>query len=100
VPRDPFFSLVVRDRDDGSVVVSVAGELDVATAPELARALAGIEGDVTVDLRRATFADPSGLRVLLAARSGGCRLRVVRRGGSPVARLLALTGTDTLLSAV
>ncbi len=99
--RDPFFSLVVRDSDDGSaVVVSVAGELDVATAPELARALAGIDGDVTVDLSGATFADPSGLRVLLAARAGGCRLRVVRRGGGPVARLLTLTGTDTLLTTV
>jgi anti-anti-sigma factor len=98
VRRDPFFSLVVRDSDDGSAVVSVAGELDVATAPELARALARIDGDVTVDLSGATFADPSGLRVLLAARAGGCRLRVVRRGGGPVARLLTLTGTDTLLT--
>jgi anti-sigma B factor antagonist len=100
VGRDPFFSLVVRDSDDGGAVVSVAGELDVATAPELARALAGIDGDVTVDLSGATFADPSGLRVLLAARAGGCRLRVVRRGGGPVARLLTLTGTDTLLTRV
>jgi anti-anti-sigma factor len=100
VARDPFFSLVVRDSDDGSAVALVAGELDVATAPELARALAGIDGDVTVDLSGATFADPSGLRVLLAARAGGCRLRVVRRGGGPVARLLTLTGTDTLLTTV
>jgi anti-sigma B factor antagonist len=100
VPRDPFFSLIVRDRDDGGVVVEVAGELDVATAPELERALADVGGDVTVDLSGATFADPSGLHVLLSARAGGCRLRVVRRGGGPVARLLALTGTDGLLTAV
>jgi anti-anti-sigma factor len=96
VPRDPFFSLDVRSGDAGTVV-TVAGELDVATAPELAAALADVQGDVTVDLNAATFADPSGLRVLLAARAEGCRLRVLRRGGGPVARLLALTGTERLL---
>jgi anti-sigma B factor antagonist len=98
VPRDPFFSVVVHDSQDATVV-SVAGELDVATAPELARALASLDGDVVVDLSCATFADPSALHVLLAARAGGCRLRVVRRGGGPVARLLALTGTEQLLHA-
>jgi anti-anti-sigma factor len=98
VPRDPFFSVVVHDSHDGTVI-SVAGELDVATAPELSRALATLEGDVIVDLSRATFADPCGLHVLLAARAGGCRLRVVRRGGGAVARLLALTGTEQLLGA-
>lgn len=94
--RDPFFSVVVRDAHDATVV-SVAGELDVATAPELSRALASLEGNVTVDLSSATFADPSGLRVLLDARAGNCRVRVLRRRGGPVARLLALTGTERLL---
>jgi anti-anti-sigma factor len=98
VPRDPFFSLDVRRSEHGTVV-SVAGELDVATAPELARALADAGGDVTVDLSAATFADPSALRVLLAARAAGCRLRVLRRRGGPVARLLALTDTETVLGA-
>ena len=37
------------------------------------------------------------LCVLLAASSEGCRLRVVRRRGSPVARLLALTDTEWML---
>jgi anti-sigma B factor antagonist len=96
VSRDPFFSVAVHRSEDGTVV-SVAGELDVATAPELARALASVEGDVTVDLSAATFADPCGLRVLLAAGGGGRRLRVLRRGGGPVARLLALTGTERML---
>jgi anti-sigma B factor antagonist len=96
VRRDPFFSLDVRRGETGTVV-AVAGELDVATAPELAAALTDVQGDVTVDLSAATFADPSGLRVLLAARTDGCRLRVVRRGGGPGARLLALTGTERLL---
>jgi anti-sigma B factor antagonist len=97
VSRDPFFSVAVHCSDHGTVV-SVAGELDLATAPELARALASVEGDVTVDLSAATFADPSGLRVLLVA-GGGRRVRVLCRVGGPVARLLALTGTEQLLHA-
>jgi anti-anti-sigma factor len=93
--RDPFFSLAVRRSDTGTVV-SVAGELDVATAPALAHALAGAHGDVTVDLSATTFADPAALAVLLAARAGR-RMRVKSRSGGAVARLLALTGTDVIL---
>jgi anti-sigma B factor antagonist len=97
VLTDPFFSLAVR-QSDGGTVVAVAGELDVATAPELARALADADGQVTVDLSATTFADPVALRVLLAARAAGMRLRVLPRRGGPVARLLALTHTEELLS--
>ncbi|MEN3279498.1 MAG: hypothetical protein V7607_638 [Solirubrobacteraceae bacterium] len=93
---DPFFSLTVRYSDRGTVV-TVAGELDVATAPELARALADADGQVTVDLSATTFADPAALRVLLAAHADGVRIRVLPRRGSPVARLLALTHTEELL---
>ena len=94
---DPFFSLVVRQSDTGTVV-TVAGELDVATAPELAQALADAEGQVTVDLSATTFADPAALRVLLAARADGVRIHVLPRRGGQVARLLALTQTEELLS--
>ena len=94
---DPFFSLAVRESDAGTVV-TVAGELDVATAPALAQALADAEGQVTVDLSATTFADPAALRVLLAARAEGVRIRVLPRRGGQVARLLALTQTEDLLA--
>jgi anti-anti-sigma factor len=98
--RDPFFSLVVR-RSDACTVVSVAGELDVATGPELARALASADGDgeVIVDLNATTFADPFLLSVLVRARAQGVRVRVLRRRGGAVARLLTLTGTEALVGA-
>jgi anti-sigma B factor antagonist len=98
VLSDPFFSLAVR-RSDAGTVVAVSGELDVATAPELEQALADAEGQVTVDLSATTFADPAALRVLLAARADGVRIRVLPRRGGQVARLLALTGTEKLLTA-
>jgi anti-anti-sigma factor len=97
VLSDPFFSLDVRHSDAGTVV-TVAGELDVATAPELAQALADADGQVTVDLSATTFADPAALGVLLAARADGLRIRVLPRSGGQVARLLALTQTEKLLS--
>ena len=76
----------------------MAGELDVATAPELAQALADADGQVTVDLSATTFADPAALGVLLAARADGVRIRVLPRRGGQVARLLVLTDTERLLS--
>jgi anti-sigma B factor antagonist len=97
VLSDPFFSLVVR-RSDAGTVVKVTGELDVATAPELEQALADADGQVMVDLSATTFADPAALRVLLAACADGARIRVLPRRGRQVARLLALTDTERLLS--
>ena len=66
-------------------VVEVSGEIDMATAGSLAEhllaACAGAEPDVLVDLRRVTFFDCSGLRVLCRADTGtrerGGRLRIV-----------------------
>jgi anti-anti-sigma factor len=53
------------------VVVSPAGELDLATAPALREALLeaclGTERLVVVDLRLVTFADSSAMAVLVAA---------------------------------
>jgi anti-anti-sigma factor len=97
VLSDPFFSVAVR-RSDAGTVVTVAGELDVATAPELAQALADADGQVTLDLSGTTFADPAALRVLLAARDRGVRIRALPRRGGQVARLLALTQTEELLA--
>jgi anti-anti-sigma factor len=97
VLSDPFFSLAVS-RTDAGTVVTVTGELDVATVPELEQALADADGHVTVDLSATTFADPAALRVLLAARADGVRVRVLPRRGGQVARLLALTGTEKLLT--
>ncbi len=58
--------------DGGVPVVSVTGELDLATASVLEEALLGLPDGaaeaVIVDLGRCSFIDLQGLRVLLAAR--------------------------------
>jgi anti-sigma B factor antagonist len=94
------FSCVRIDGGDDDVRLTVFGEIDLATAEELARELCRAQTDartVTLDLRRLLFMDCSGLAVLAAAAdrasAGGDRFRVVR--GPPVVdRLFTLTGLE------
>ena len=86
----------------------MAGELDIATAPQLDRALrsawASTSADVMrLDLRRLEFIDSTGVRLLLDAdrciRHAGGRLIIVR-GPAEINWLLALMGADRLLELV
>ena len=86
-------------RRDRGAVVTVRGEVDLATAPALADALAGIapgDGPAVVDLTDVGFLDSSGLSVLLQARerlSAGAGLRLVVTRPA-LQRVLAVTGLD------
>ena len=78
--------------------VTLDGELDLATVPELASRLEEALGStrlLVVDLRQLTFMDSSGLSVLLeahqTARRSGSRLVLVR-GPAQVTRLFDITG--------
>jgi anti-sigma B factor antagonist len=83
-------------------VLSVAGEVDMTTAPDLQAAIeaAGTRAfEVWVDLSDTTFMDSSGLHAISEARSrvvgAGVRLVLVCPDG-PVLRVLTLTGLDRL----
>jgi anti-sigma B factor antagonist len=81
------------------VTIRVAGELDLSTAPELARAVADARGaatHVTLDLRDLDFIDCAGLRCILEADRQG-PLTVIP-GTGRVRQLLALTGTERRLA--
>ena len=89
----------------GQCVVTVAGDVDAATAPMLGGILdvAFAQGatDLIVDLGAATFMDAAGLRVLDAASSrftkgkGRFVLRAVPPG---VERILQITGLDSKIA--
>jgi anti-sigma B factor antagonist len=95
------FSISATERD-GALHLSLRGELDLATAPELEelldrRLVAGTE--VVIDLRGLEFMDSSGVRVLVAghaqASRAGTRLVLVRpEPGSPVAKIIEVSGLD------
>ncbi len=96
------FDVRTESTPDGGVVVSVTGELDLATAPKLEEILAARpEGrQVVIDLGGCSFLDSSGVRVLattanaLAAEGGRLQLVVDDAG---IARILEITGIDTLI---
>lgn len=92
----------VRDEPDATVL-TVSGELDMASSPRLAEAFRRLHPaarPLIVDLGGLEFIDVTGLHVLLEARErtrqAGVRLTVVN-ASRVVLRLLKLTGTTELL---
>jgi anti-anti-sigma factor len=94
-----------HDAYEGIHLVSVSGELDLASAPKVRTALAlaasGTGGHLILDLSNVTFIDSSALGTLLRAddqlAGDGVRLLLVCPPG-PVQRLLAMTRLDGQLA--
>jgi len=92
------------DSGEGTIVLRLQGELDLAAAPGLARAMdTALDAKPTalaVDLRDLTFLDSTGIRVLITAcrRAGteGCSF-VLRAPCRSVLKTLRLTGVDRLM---
>jgi len=63
--------LITQECTDGAAVVTVRGEIDVASAPQLRSHLHELCSDdvttISVDLREVTFLDSSALGVLVGA---------------------------------
>lgn len=102
---EPALSITVHCDDvSRSATVAVAGELDLATADELAAALEQQirrgRRYVRIEMSQLTFLDATALSVLagahheLLARRGTLTLTGVSR---PVSRLLRITGLDDVL---
>jgi len=91
--------------ESGVTIVTVVGELDLASADQLDKAIREAEESSTswivIDLDGLTFLDSTGLGLLLAARKrsmhNGNRLRLVRSRHEQVTRLLSITDTTELL---
>lgn len=89
-------ALFVIEAGDG--VVAVAGELDAATAGQLARRLSAPPAVRVIDLSGVTFIDASGLRALVeAAGCAGADRRRLRSPSRPVIRLCEITGLTAML---
>ena len=84
------------DHSHGAAVVTVSGELDAATAPDLERFLGRAtadQGAFVLDLTGVTFCDSVGLATVVEAIRGDVDLRVV--GSRQVTRTVTLTGMDS-----
>jgi anti-sigma B factor antagonist len=94
-------------REDGSAVVALDGELDIATTAMLESELEKVEGTepatLVIDLREVRFIDSTGLRALVAAdyraREAGRRVAIVR-GSAAVERVFNLTRLDESLELI
>jgi anti-anti-sigma factor len=87
---------------EGMSVVTLRGEWDVAARERLHSALhgVGVDSDVLIDLRQASFFDSTALAELIALykRLNGAGHRVEALvGDSNMRRLLELTSLDSLL---
>lgn len=97
-PVETNFEVDVRAEAQGAVV-TVSGELDVASSRVLEQELAKLQdvAIVIVDLRALSFIDSTGLGVLVRAhqlrKEQGRRFGLVR-GDGQVHRLLSLTGLE------
>lgn len=90
---------------DDTMVLRLKGELDMATAPGLGRALDtaldGRPSTIALDLTDLTFVDSTGIRVLITGcrRAGvqGCAF-VLRSPRRSVLKAIQLTGLDRLMA--
>ena len=100
------FDVAVATEGD-STVISLSGELDIATADRLTKALDGISigpaGLLVVDLSSIQFMDSTGLRLLITANrkasESGYKFAVVT-GDSPAKRVFELTKMNDHINVV
>jgi anti-anti-sigma factor len=104
LPDRPVLRVLESRTDDDTLVLSVQGEIDLATVDTLASHLDRIcerADSVTVDLRRVAFLDCLGLSRLLGLHEEGlardCRVRFIQ-GPPAVQRVFEMTGTLATLS--
>lgn len=97
------FEVKVGALEHGVRTISVRGELDLSTAPELEgpldEALAGDEGSVLIDLSRCEFIDSTGIALIVRAwqhlESGeNGRALVLCSQNDQVRRVLEITGLE------
>jgi anti-sigma B factor antagonist len=90
-------SLAVRSDESGTEIVSAAGDIDMASAPDLVETLHSRLANATVvaDLSAVAFCDSSGLRTLVQAhrfaQSNGHALRIAAPSAA-LERVFELTG--------
>lgn len=98
-PPAPVQLSITRSDDAGGVVLALAGELDVTTAPQLEQALGELDSEpydrVILDLSELSFVDSAGVSVLIKAKKeaeANGRDVVLQRPTAQVHRVFAIVG--------
>ena len=96
---EPELFSLIRSQQGASEIVSLAGELDMAHASEVAETLDALADDsrpVIVDLSELTFIDSSGIHAILRPRPQGGVVVLVCPPGN-IQRVLSVTKIDRVL---
>lgn len=97
------FQVTISGLDEGVKVISVQGELDLSTAPELEQplesALEESGESVLIDLGQCEFIDSTGIALLVRAwqrleGEGNGRRLAICSGNEQVRRVLEITGLE------
>lgn len=98
------FRIIERDDPDAARRLTLTGELDIASTPELRERLQELGGThqrVRLDLSGLEFMDSTGISAILLglrdSKRDGWELEVAPSVSRQVARLLTLTGLDRQL---
>ena len=87
------FKLTEAVIEDGCREIEIEGELDLAVADQLQRAIAGCRGDqILISLKSCQFIDSTGIAVILNANGGDSSRIVLHSPCGQVLRLLEVTG--------
>ena len=104
LPIPDAFDIARRELDDRTSVISIAGDLDLSTAPQLKwmllDSLEAGHSQLVVDLSRATFMDSTALGVLIGVNRNlevGARLAIVCDRAS-LLKIFELSGMDGAFS--
>ena len=101
--RPPAMTIDQAEKEDGSAELTLRGELDLASAPQLNAALRGVARPgrtVRVDLSGLVFMDSTGMRSILEANRDAQRdgwTLVLGRADEAVQRVFAMSGVERLL---
>lgn len=98
--RDAVLFATEHSTSSGWAVLSVTGDCDLASGPDLRRALsrsASGSAALVVDLRGVSFLDSVGLGLLVGAARRVDRLVVVAEEGDPAHRALTSSRLDEIL---
>jgi anti-anti-sigma factor len=95
------FDVTVATPREGTIVVRIIGDLDLATSPRVDDTLSSAAAaHVVIDLAGCTFLDSSGVRVLVEAvrdaPERGRRVSLVATD-TGIRRVLEITGVDTMV---
>lgn len=97
---------IVEDREGDVAIAAVDGEIDSSNVRDIAESvhamLTNRSAALVVDLERTTYIDSAGMNMLFALgtdlRERQQQLHLVVAPGSPIARMLSITGLDATVA--